>query len=412
MNGPKFIYDDGREAELEWRPIKTVAQAKAPQPRPPYHLRGRESGGPFLINVPSVESVTVPSFGASMKGGGDGSLVVNLPMNGDGSELKPVSIGEVVWAGSGIDRRRVAFLGGQGRSASLQFPIEVDRRWESCELRFEPRDDGWVDFDAYHQAVDILRRHEFPQHWGVEHAWRRPDRKYISRGDGGGFGHAWAWIGSKLCWAELPEHGLLDVGAFRESWESPHTPTRSSWNECKRGLFHKAYPLGSPFHWALWVANFIHAHNLVLRFLTESPNVAGLLNEMGRLGFDLGQFMAEHRLRQLHSDAIEAHHRSENKEVERINKVKEASKSKADKEWRDYSLRWLQARRAEKPAYGQEPLAEDLMRHFDEKRSAGEPVGTLPGKKTIVRQIARWEQSGALERSTSNRQGRATKPPN
>ncbi|WP_370372988.1 hypothetical protein, partial [Henriciella pelagia] len=249
MNGPKFIYDDGREAELEWRPIKTVAQAKAPQPRPPYHLRGRESGGPFLIDVPSVESVTVPSFDASMKGGDDGSLVVNLPMNSDGSELKPVSIGEVVWAGSGIDRRRVAFLGGQGSSTSRLFPIEIDRRWNYLDLQTEARGDSWIDFDARRQASEILHAHDFPSHWGVE---TERGRVGISFGDGSGFGHAWAWIGPKLCWAPIPEHGHLDRSESRSDCESAQIPTKVTWRSCQNSegngrRFQKAFPLGAPF---------------------------------------------------------------------------------------------------------------------------------------------------------------------
>ncbi len=326
-----------------------------------------------------------------------------LPLEFPGEVPDPAAatkeIGHIAWRGVGRDRRRVVIIGPRRRGRAH----EIDRPWTIEDVTLSCRDEGWLGADATTQAARILKEHNFPVEWGLNYcsvaAGER--RVVLPLSDGGGFGHAWAWIGDRLCWAAIPEHGILDLSQYGaegvlEEFRGPkQCPSSRSWNRaCDSSAFRRAFPVGAPIHWALHVANYTRS----IQMLREPGGVVQdqqiAIDLTARLAFNLGTFLAEHRAHELYRAACKA----------KTIKSSNANADGADIRWRGFSLDFLISYRKANPSRGRGPMYQALVLALtaeNEKREAGQKL-SLPGPDQFKAQVQAWEKAGALLRSTKN----------
>lgn len=264
---------------------------------------------------------------------------------------------KVEMVGEGFDRRAVVaaviedddgvhVIGGKEIKA---------RQLTGQTLRYEPNR-AWspADMAAIEpEALAILKAHDFPVHleWPAG---------------------AWAWDDGDLFWSDVPAHAVLVLNGREDlgmsgvergglGWPVPPHPDDAARSS-------RLWPRFSPFGWAIEVFDMLRYRRSALatlqrltleamhRVAERSANgvhyavetgsgepgsplfdvdrMAGFLSEefdhAWRLGFELGGYLSEHRVRQLHGDMLDRgqkNHRAVVSGAERGNAAKQAAVS-------------------------------------------------------------------------------------
>ena len=269
MSLPRFRRKDGQVVDLEWTRLLTVAEVGAVVPAPP---EPRRRAG----------------------------LVMGEP--------------RAVVEGSGFDRRTVvrrAVLEDDGLMHIAGKVVKARPRVGEV-LSYEPAR-AWSPEDwaaAVTAARDILRQHHFP----VDLPWPSP--------------RAWTWSGDQLWWADAPEGDAFLHSDGREEFAVMSGVERAGlgWPEIIKKPDPRAlegWPRFSAFGWAIEIFDAHHfrggAKAALCRLVAEGQQVERLspdgefsavwpiedADHLWFLGFAVGAYLAEHRIRANHAKLLE-----------------------------------------------------------------------------------------------------------
>ncbi|MDP3406597.1 MAG: hypothetical protein Q8S03_18050 [Brevundimonas sp.] len=388
MSLPLLKIDGGEPVALTWTRLKPASEVTTAVPPPPPPIRR-----------PGI------SLGPE-----------RLEMVGEGFDRRELVAADVV-ADDGL-----YVIGGK----------EIKARGMTGEtLRYEPNR-AWSPADMAaieSEAEAILQAHDFPTHlhWPAG---------------------VWAWSDGELYWADAPQHSVLVREGEPDDDMSGVCRAGLGWPEVAARRYPSAdaaalWPRFSPFGWAMQVRELqAYRQSAVQTFKrlylgrlgnvtadvrgggqpSDDPTTAGGvyaraakaihsgeagpptwqvqresefvnrdLEHVWRIGFEMGAYMTEHRLRSLHGDFVSTGQRS--RRTAKLNGHKTGSRraAQADAKWREAALSLAREKRAEHPSRGKPWLAGEIVKVLE----------AAPQLARVEAVLLEWEKSGALPKRSS-----------